>query len=60
MHRANLSIIITMPVLLLVAVVVIPVTVSEDAFARNGRYTGDTISQAASVINECLTLNCWK
>jgi hypothetical protein len=45
---------------LLVAAVVIPVTVSEDAFARNGRYTGDTISQAASVINECLTLNCWK
>ena len=27
--------------------------VSEDAFARDGRYSGDT-SQAASVSNECL------
>ncbi len=31
----------------------ISVTVSEDAFARSGKYTGDT-SQAAEVSNECL------
>ena len=54
MHRANLTIIIiTIPVLLLVATVAISVMVSEDAFARE-RYSGDSTSQAAAVSNECL------
>jgi hypothetical protein len=44
---------VTIPVLLLAATVTISVTVSEDAFAKDGRYSGDT-SQAASVSNECL------
>ena len=55
MHRANLTIIITtIPVLLLAATVAISVTVSEDAFARDGRYSGDSTSQAAAVSNDCL------
>ena len=33
--------------------VAVSVMVSEDAFAKDGRYSGDT-SQAASVSNECL------
>ena len=53
MHRANL-IIITMPVLLLAATVAISSTASEDAFARDGRYSGDSTSQAAAVSNDCL------
>jgi hypothetical protein len=53
MHRANLTIITTIPLILLAATVAISVIVSEDAFARNGRYTGDT-SQATSISNECL------
>ncbi len=53
MHKANLTI-ITIPVLLLAPTVAISVIVSEDVFARNGRYTGDTTSQAAAVNNECL------
>jgi hypothetical protein len=44
---------VTIPVLLLAARVAISVTVSEDAFAKDGRYSGDT-SQAAAVSNECL------
>ena len=52
MHRANLTI-ITIPVLLLAATVVISLIVSEDAFARE-RYTGDSTSQAAAVGNDCL------
>ena len=52
MHRANLTI-ITIPVLLLaVATVAISLIVSEDAFARDGRYSGDSTSQAAE--SECL------
>ncbi len=43
----------TIPVLLLAATVTISAIVSEDAFARDGRYSGDT-SQAAAVSNECL------
>ena len=39
--------------LLLLGTVAVSVMVSEDAFARDGRYTGDT-SQATSVSNECL------
>ena len=42
-----------MPAILLAATVAISFVITEDAFARNGRYTGDT-SQAASVSNECL------
>jgi len=45
--------IVTISVLLLAGTVAISVTVSEDAFAKTGRYTGDT-SQAAAVSNECL------
>jgi hypothetical protein len=53
MHRAGL-VIIAIPLLLLAAATVaISSTVSEDAFAKDGRYSGDT-SQAASVSNECL------
>ena len=44
---------ITIPVLLLAPTVAISVTISEDAFARNGRYSGDT-SQAAAISNDCL------
>jgi hypothetical protein len=45
---------IAMPAILLAASVAISFVVTEDAFAREGRYTGDTTSQAASVSNECL------
>ena len=44
---------VTIPVLLLAATVAISIIVPEDAFAKDGRYSGDT-SQAASVSNECL------
>lgn len=55
MHRVNLAIIIiiVIPILLLAAKVAISFVITEDAFAREGRYTGDT-SQAAAVSNECL------
>jgi flagellar basal body-associated protein FliL len=55
MHRVNLAIIIiiVIPILLLAATVAISFVITEDAFAREGRYTGDT-SQAAAVSNECL------
>lgn len=39
--------------MLLAATVAISFVITEDAFAREGRYTGDT-SQAAAVSNECL------
>ena len=45
--------IVTTPVLLLAVTVAIFVIVSEDVFAKDGRYSGDT-SQATSVSNECL------
>ncbi|MFZ0346102.1 MAG: hypothetical protein WCF07_01440 [Nitrososphaeraceae archaeon] len=55
MHRAILTTITTIPVLLLAATVAISVMVSEDAFARDGgRYSGDSTSQAAAVDNSCL------
>jgi hypothetical protein len=53
MHRANLTI-ITIPILLLAATVAISSTISEDAFARDGRYSGDSTNQAAAVSNDCL------
>ena len=53
-ERANLTIMVAIPLILLAATVAISFTVSEEAFAREGRYTGDTTSQAASVSNECL------
>ena len=45
---------VTIPVLLLAATVAISVIVSEDAFARDGRYSGDSTSQAAALNNDCL------
>jgi hypothetical protein len=54
MHRADLTIIATIPVLLLAVTVAISSTASEDAFARDGRYSGDSTSQAAAVSNDCL------
>jgi hypothetical protein len=44
---------VTIPVLLLAATVTKSVIVSEDAFAKDGRYSGDT-NQAAAVSNGCL------
>ena len=43
MHRANLTIITTIPLLLLAPTVVISVKVSEEAFARE-KYSGDSAS----------------
>jgi hypothetical protein len=45
--------IVTIPVFLLAATVTISLFMAEDAFAKDGRYSGDT-SQAAAVSNECL------
>jgi hypothetical protein len=53
MRRANLTI-ITIPLLLLAATVAISSVITEDTLAREGRYTGDSTSQAAAVSNECL------
>ena len=54
MHKANLkSIIIVIPVVLLAATVSLSFVITEDAFAKSGRFTGDA-SQAAAVSNECL------
>ncbi len=55
MHRANLTI-IAIPVLLLaITTVATPSMITEDVFAKYGRYgTGDSTSQAAAVSNECL------
>jgi hypothetical protein len=52
MHRAGLTV-IAIPLILLAAMVAISSTVSEDAYARDGRYSGDSTSQAASVSNDC-------
>jgi hypothetical protein len=52
MHRASLTF-MTIPVLLLATTAAISIMVTEDAFAKSGRYTGDT-SQAAAVDNTCL------
>ena len=41
-------------VLLAAATVAVSIMVSEDAYARDGRYSGDSTSQAASVSNDCL------
>ncbi len=51
MNSANLTLIV--PMILLTAIVMTPVTVTEDSFARYERHTGD-VSQAASVRNSCL------
>jgi len=48
---------LTIPAILLAAsaTVALSFVITEDAFARNGRYgTGDSTSQAAAVNNECL------
>jgi hypothetical protein len=44
---------VTIPLMLLAATVAISFVITEDAFAKNGRYTGDT-SQAAAASNDCL------
>ena len=46
---------IAIPLILLAATVTISSTVSEDAFAREGRYSSDSTSQAAAAVdNSCL------
>jgi hypothetical protein len=52
MNRASLALIV--PLILIAAIVTTPITIIEDAFAKNGRHTGDELSQAASVSNSCL------
>ncbi|MGH9977609.1 MAG: hypothetical protein ACRD8Z_17510 [Nitrososphaeraceae archaeon] len=52
-ERAKLTI-IAIPLVLFAATVGVSVMVSEDAYARDGRYSGDSTSQAAAVNNECL------
>ena len=53
-ERASFTI-ISIPLIFLAATVAISVLVSEDVFARNnGKYSGDTTSQAAAVDNSCL------
>jgi hypothetical protein len=44
--------IVTISALVFAATVAISFVISEDAFAKDGRYSGDT-SQGASVSNEC-------
>jgi hypothetical protein len=51
MNRTSLTMVI--PLVLLAVIVTTPVTVTEDAFARYERHTGD-LSQAASISNSCL------
>jgi hypothetical protein len=48
--------IVAISILLFVATATVaaPSVITEYAFAKSGRYTGDTTSQAASVNNECL------
>ena len=53
MNRANLALI--GPLTLLAAIATTSITVTEDAFARKGRHSGDDLSQAASVRNSYLT-----
>ena len=43
-----------MSAVLLAATVAVSIMVSGDAYAKDGRYSGDSTSQAASVSNECL------
>jgi hypothetical protein len=53
-ERASFTI-ISIPLIFLAATVAISVLVSEDVLARNnGKYSGDTTSQAAAVDNSCL------
>jgi len=52
MNRANLTLLV--PLILLAALATTPITVIEDAFAKNGRHAGGDLSQAASVRNSCL------
>jgi hypothetical protein len=53
MHRASLTV-IAIPLILLAATVAISTLITEDAFAKDGRYSGESTSQAAAVSNECL------
>jgi len=53
-ERASFTI-ISIPLIILAATVLISILVSEDVLARNnGKYLGDTTSQAAAVDNSCL------
>ena len=42
------------PLILLASMVAVSFMITEDVFAKQGRYVGDTTSQAAAVNNECL------
>jgi hypothetical protein len=42
------------PLILLASMVAVSFMITEDVFAKQGRYVGDTTSQAAAVSNECL------
>ena len=53
-NNRSLRIITMSAVLLAAATVAVSIMVSEDAYARDGRYSGDSTSQAASVSNDCL------
>jgi hypothetical protein len=52
MNRASLA--LTVPLILIAAIVTTPITIIEDAFAKNGSHTGDEVGQAASISNSCL------
>jgi hypothetical protein len=49
--RSKLMII---PLILLASMVAVSFMITEDVFAKQGRYVGDTTSQAAAANNECL------
>jgi hypothetical protein len=52
MNRISLTMVI--PLIVLAALATTPITVIEDAFAKNGRHAGGDLSQAASISNSCL------
>jgi hypothetical protein len=52
MNRASLA--LTVPLILIAAIVTTPITIIEDTFAKNGRHTGDELGQAASISNSFL------
>ena len=52
MDRTSLTMVI--PLILLAAIVMMPVTVTENASSKSGRHSGGDLRQAASVSNSCL------
>ena len=52
MNRTSLTRVI--PLVLLATLATTPIMISEDAFARYQRHTGNDPSQAASISNSCL------